>query len=263
MPVDPYGEPAIRTVQAPGSAAPASAGASSATIEPGEGGIRVVRAPAGAGDPGGLSAASTNGEELASRVPGRGEPASSPPLVAGEGGVRIVEAPGSLVVVPATPEPMPVDAYADEPGTAGGSSASPTPMAGAPSPSPVSTPSARSLDARTTVTTVTAAAGSPATPAIILSRGEVDGALDDFAKLATGFRASFTAAGVSIDDVSDGSIFHRAGLRAGDVITAIDGARLRSLDDAANLYARASTARAITVQLLRAGKPLAIHVTIH
>ena len=74
---------------------------------------------------------------------------------------------------------------------------------------------------------------------------------------------SFTSSGALIDGVSDGTIFQRIGLRAGDLITSIDGARLRSLDDAANLYARAASAKAITAQIARSGKPLTLRVTIH
>ena len=98
--------------------------------------------------------------------------------------------------------------------------------------------------------------------AVTLSRADVDGALGDFAKLTAAIHASFSDTGVRVDDVAPASIFDRAGLRAGDTITAIDGTRLRSLDDAANLYARASTARALTVQLVRDGKPTTLRVAI-
>jgi S1-C subfamily serine protease len=96
----------------------------------------------------------------------------------------------------------------------------------------------------------------------VVSRGELDGALADFAGLAGGVRASFSANGVAVQDVRDGTIFQRAGLRAGDVITSVDGVRLRSLDDAANLYARASTARVFTAQIVRGGKPMTLRVVI-
>ncbi|MEO7729601.1 MAG: PDZ domain-containing protein, partial [Kofleriaceae bacterium] len=103
---------------------------------------------------------------------------------------------------------------------------------------------------------------APPAGAIQLSRGEVDRALADFAKLTAAIHARFSDTGVRVDDVTAGTIFERAGLRPGDTITAIDGTRLRSLDDAANLYARASTARALTVQLVRDGKPVSLHVVI-
>jgi S1-C subfamily serine protease len=105
-----------------------------------------------------------------------------------------------------------------------------------------------------------AVSGSP--DSVVLSRRDVDDALGDFARLTSAIRGSFSASGVTVDAVGEGTIFQRAGLRGGDVITAVDGVRLRSLDDAANVYARASTAQAITAQIVRAGKPMTLHVTI-
>jgi len=107
-----------------------------------------------------------------------------------------------------------------------------------------------------------AAAGARPQDAIVLSRNEVDGALADFARLTAGVRGRFSASGVVIDAVGEGTIFQRAGLRAGDVITTVDGARLRSLDDAANVYARAPTAKAFAAQLVRDGRPVTLHVVI-
>src|SRR5262249_9549602 len=94
--------------------------------------------------------------------------------------------------------------------------------------------SAASRDARSAAPAAAHPAGEHAVPpdAVILSRSEVDLALGDFAKLTGAVRGSFSASGVIVDAVSDGTIFQRAGLRAGDVITTVDGARLRTLDDA-------------------------------
>ena len=126
-------------------------------------------------------------------------------------------------------------------------------------------PATATSDSRTATASANASTGPSAGPPsgpIVLARGEVDGALADFARLATALRGSFSASGLTIDAMSEGTIFQRAGLRAGDVVTAVDGAPLRSLDDAANLYARASTARALTAQVVRGGKPMTIYVTI-
>ena len=98
--------------------------------------------------------------------------------------------------------------------------------------------------------------------AILLSRTEVDAALGDFVQLTAAIRGVFSASGVVVDAVSDGSIFQRAGLRGGDVIMTVDGARLRSLDDAANIYARAAMAKVISTQILRTGKPMTLHIAI-
>jgi S1-C subfamily serine protease len=97
---------------------------------------------------------------------------------------------------------------------------------------------------------------------VLLSRGDVDAALADFAKLTAAIHGSFSAEGVVVDAVGEGTLFQRAGLRAGDVIAAVDGARLRSLDDAANLYARAAKASTLTAQIVRGGKAMTLHVAI-
>ena len=97
---------------------------------------------------------------------------------------------------------------------------------------------------------------------ITLAKTDVDSALADFAKLTLSVHGSFTGSGVLLDGVGDATIFQRAGLRAGDLITAVDGSQLRTLDDTANLYARAASVKAMTVQLVRNGKPLALHVAI-
>jgi general secretion pathway protein C len=110
---------------------------------------------------------------------------------------------------------------------------------------------------------------APAAPAaatvpggVVLTRAEVDSALADFAKLTRAMRGSFTASGVMVEGVADGTIFARAGLRTGDLIIAVDGTQLRSLDDAANLYARASSAKAMSAKIIRNGTPRTLHVVI-
>lgn len=206
-PIDPYADPPIRSVEAPG--APAGAAAAPRAIEAGEGGVRVVRAPGGAGG--------------AAGAPGAAGP---PAVVPGEGGVRVVRAPDA-------------------------------PSAGTDAPAPATRGAAVPP-----VRSASAAPGTSNPTDAVLSRGEVATALADFARLSAAVRASFTADGVLVSEVSDGTIFARAGLRAGDVVTAVDGARLRTLDDAANLYVRASTAKAMTAQVVRAGKPITLHVAI-
>jgi len=141
---------------------------------------------------------------------------------------------------------------------------------GARTPAPaVSLPASPAADPHPAVPAVPAsdirtgsAATAGAADTIMLPRGEVDRALADFAGLAAAVRGNFSASGLAVDAVGEATVFQRAGLRAGDVITAVDGARLRSLDDAANLYARASTASALTAQIVRGGKPMTLHVAI-
>jgi membrane-associated protease RseP (regulator of RpoE activity) len=137
----------------------------------------------------------------------------------------------------------------------------------APTPAPAAKPAdAKAVDTGSTLAAI--ATGTPA-PAIAagpttatIKRLEIDAALADFATTASTFRASFTKDGLRFDDVANGSLLARAGLAKGDVVTKVDGQPLRSLDDAANLYARLPTARGTTLQVLRAGKPVTLRVTI-
>jgi membrane-associated protease RseP (regulator of RpoE activity) len=109
-----------------------------------------------------------------------------------------------------------------------------------------------------------AAAAPVAIPgdAIRLPRADVNAALADFAKLTSGVHGSFSASGAMVEHVAPGTIFARAGLQAGDVVAAVDGVRLRSLDDAASVYAKAGSARLLTAQVIRNGKPITLHIAI-
>lgn len=184
------------------------------------------------------------------------------PIVAGEGGVRVADAnepsdpyddaPASAPIVDAGPAPQ-VKHKADpswmspEPAFVPAGTAKPAPLAETPS-DPYGADEA------------------PAAPVVtptVLSRSELNVALADFGKLTNLLRGTFTAQGTRLDVVADGSIFAKAGLRSGDVITAVDNQPLRSIDDAADLYVRASATKAANISVLRAGKPLALRVLIH
>ncbi len=95
-----------------------------------------------------------------------------------------------------------------------------------------------------------------------LSKKEVNLALADFGALAASIDGSFTAKGLTLDKVAAASVFGKAGLEAGDIVTAVDGKPLRTIDDAADLYARAGSMRAANVQILRAGKPQTLRISI-
>jgi S1-C subfamily serine protease len=96
----------------------------------------------------------------------------------------------------------------------------------------------------------------------VIARRDLDAALADFGTLTRSLRGSFLPNGARLEQVARGSVFAKAGLRAGDVVTAVDGRPVRSIDDAAELYVRASTTRATNVQILRAGKPITLKVQI-
>jgi hypothetical protein len=106
------------------------------------------------------------------------------------------------------------------------------------------------------------AAPSPTDGATIIAKADVTAALGNFSSLASAVRGSFSAAGAHLDAVAPDSLFAKAGLQAGDTITAINNQPLRSLDDAATLYSRAGSMKSATIQVLRAGKPLSLHLAI-
>jgi hypothetical protein len=106
------------------------------------------------------------------------------------------------------------------------------------------------------------AAPSPADGATIIAKADVTAALGNFSALASAVRGSFRADGAHLDAVAPDSLFAKAGLQAGDTITAINNQPLRSLDDAATLYSRAGSMKSATIQVQRAGKPLSLHLAI-
>jgi serine protease Do len=68
--------------------------------------------------------------------------------------------------------------------------------------------------------------------------------------------------GVLVATVSSGSAAARAGVKAGDVITSIDAAAVRSADDLRQLLEDRKVGDEITLHVVRDRKPLAIKVTL-
>ena len=95
-----------------------------------------------------------------------------------------------------------------------------------------------------------------------LAKKDVSVALNDFGALAKSIDGAFGAQGLTLEKVAPGSVFAKAGLQAGDVVTAVDGKPLRTIDDAADLYARAGSMKAASVAIVRAGKPQTLRVVI-
>ncbi len=86
-----------------------------------------------------------------------------------------------------------------------------------------------------------------------IKRGELSAALADFDRLSKTIGFTRTATGVRLGKVDAGTYFYGLGLRTGDVVTAIDGAPLRGLDDAAGAYARLGSAKKLALDVERAG----------
>jgi len=207
------------------------------------------------------------------QAPSAGAPGPADPYQAPSAGAP---GPADPYQAPSAGAPGPADPYSEEirevkaPSWIRPDSPAPrsvqAPAAPAPAaPAPVAAPALAPAVPAPAAPAITPAPAAPAAPAgadPVLARREVDAALADFGALATAFHASFTPAGVQVDAVSDGSLFAKAGLRAGDVIAAVDGKPLRSLNDVAALYARAGSLRAVTAQVVRNGKPLTLRVIV-
>ena len=158
----------------------------------------------------------------------------------------------------AAPAPAPAPAAAPAPAPAPAAVAAP---AAAPAPAPAAAPAAAPAPAPAPApAAVTVAAAPPASPT--LARTDVSAALSNFGKLAASVHGEFIADGARLDSVAPDSLFAKAGLHAGDVISTVDGQPLRSLDDAATLYARAPGMKSVTLAVIRAGKPLTLRVAI-
>jgi membrane-associated protease RseP (regulator of RpoE activity) len=236
MPEDPYADPTTPAdpyADAAGAAAGASS-AAGATTEPG-GSASATGAPVGE-----VRVASANGATAPSAT-----------------------ATGPTAIVPADPYADPdagITAFAE---AVGATAVRVTPARPAPS---------KNEDTDAAGVLAAAATGSPApttsaAPAangktFTVARSEVDAALADFGATAVTFDARFVADGLRIDAIAAGTLLEKAGLKKGDVITAVDGKPLRSFDDAADVYARMQTARSSTVVVQRAGKPVTLKVAI-
>ena len=273
QPADPYADVAagselgtgadgVRVVEAPDAPAmaPTSVPAGSpAAIGTGEDGVRVVEAP-------GAPAAAASAPAAAPVI------ASAPTIESDAAGSGATGSTATISMAP-TSSATTAPSSSAQPRTAPARSSSNAKIdhynAGVDAlaaaltgePSPAATGSAPVADAPATA--APAAAGPPAASGgTVLARADVNAALASFGTLAGSIHGAFTPTGVRVDSVAPGSLFAKAGLQAGDLVSAVDGAPLRSLDDAANLSAKAGTARAVSVAVVRAGKPLTLRVTI-
>jgi general secretion pathway protein C len=101
------------------------------------------------------------------------------------------------------------------------------------------------------------APGSPSAPEVIradvlnVKRSELESALSDFARLSKDVGFTKLPRGVQLGTVASTSYLWKLGLRSGDIVTALDGKPLRTLDDAAAAYARLGSAQKLAVDVER------------
>ena len=232
QPIDPYADAPIRTADAP------------RPIEAGDGGVRVAAA-----------------DEAPAPVAAPAAPAAV--AAAPAAAAAVAAAPGTVTVtvtapVAAAPAPVAVAVPALAAVAAPAPAAAAAPVAAAPPP-PIAVPVPAPPTIIPAVSTTEVSTSSLPSR---LTRNDVTTALANFTALTSSVRGTFTADGARLDAIAPDSLFAKAGLHAGDVITSVDRQPLHSLDDTADLYARAASARNVTVQLVRAGKPLTLHIAI-
>ncbi len=92
-----------------------------------------------------------------------------------------------------------------------------------------------------------------------LSRQTIEEAMGNVAELMKQVRIrpffeGGKPAGLSLAGVTAGSIFEKMGIRNGDVLQAVDGQPIQTVDDVVNLYQSLSNAENIAIQVRRGGR---------
>jgi membrane-associated protease RseP (regulator of RpoE activity) len=164
----------------------------------------------------------------------------------GSEGVREVQAPPSQRAEP-TPDPAEASAITDPP-SADPPKADP-PKADPPKADPPKADPPKADPPK---------ADPPPVTSFTLSRARLDAALGDFAAIAREADLALTDGGVSVKRLAPESFLHEVGLREGDRVTKVDGVAIKSLDDAASVYARLRKAKTFKVEIVRAGAPLTL-----
>jgi len=68
--------------------------------------------------------------------------------------------------------------------------------------------------------------------------------------------------GFRVGQVQAGSLYEKLGLRVGDVIRSVNGQPINNMDEVMRLYQQFGSAREVNVEVLRAGVPQTLHVTL-
>ena len=105
---------------------------------------------------------------------------------------------------------------------------------------------------------------STGTNAYALSRQELNSVLQD-PRQQVFFNGRISAAasgGVRVDDVPTGSLLDKIGLKAGDIITGINGQPVNSQGDLVRLYTQFGTLASIRAEVRRGGAPVVLSYAI-
>ena len=95
-----------------------------------------------------------------------------------------------------------------------------------------------------------------------LSRRDLNREISDFDRLLHAVGVTLAPQGVVLERLDEKSFWYTMGLRQGDVVTAVAGERIASVDDAARVYARLQSIDSFDIELLRGGKPHILHYRV-
>ena len=84
-----------------------------------------------------------------------------------------------------------------------------------------------------------------------VSRRKLEAAVTDFERLGNEVQLAISDDGAHIHSVARSSLFYRLGFRAGDLVISVDGRPIRSMDDAAVVYAQLASVKRFVVIVQR------------
>ena len=110
-------------------------------------------------------------------------------------------------------------------------------------------------------------AAPAASGAVALKRSQVDAAMKDINTLMQDVRIEPVfqdgkPEGVALSKIGQNSIIREMGLRAGDIITGVNGQKIDSVDNALKFYESLSSGSRLTIELKRRGRPTTIDYII-
>ncbi len=97
---------------------------------------------------------------------------------------------------------------------------------------------------------------------VSIRRTALDAALADLPSLSERIEVNLSTKGIEVLRVAPGSLPHQLGLRAGDLVTAVDGTPITSLNEAASVYARLIDASELRMTVKRGARNTTYHVRI-
>jgi len=96
----------------------------------------------------------------------------------------------------------------------------------------------------------------------VLDRKAVKGLLQRPDFLSQALIVPNAGGGFRVGQVQAGSLYERLGLRVGDVIRSVNGQPINSMDEVMRLYQQFGSVKEVNVEVLRAGVPQTLHVSL-